>query len=130
MTYTIDLDHDGTTRVVVPDGGSLTDFTIAKGDTGPPLEATLEDASGDPLDLSDAYSVRFKMWPHGHQLSDATATTDREATIVDATTGHVRYEWRAADTDRSGARHAAFTVNTSGEKRTIPNTDPLLVIVR
>lgn len=68
----------------------MADFYIKQNDTRPYLEATLQDSAGDAVNLTGA-SVRFHM-----------GSIDAAATIVDAATGSVRYEWQAGDTSTTG----------------------------
>lgn len=97
-------------------------ITLNAGATQPPVEATLKDAYDDPLDLSDATSVRFEMGPV------KSPHVDHRATIVDEATGRVRYEWRTGDTDTPGTHRAAFIVRyVDGSTLTVPTGEPLFV---
>lgn len=100
----------------------MTDFWIKKGDLRPNIEATLEDDSGNAVDLSNASSVDFHM-----RRFDADSTkVDSSATITDASNGKVEYEWTSGDTDTAGDFLAEFEVTWSdSDKETYPNHDNL-----
>lgn len=84
-------------------------------DLWPPVEATLEDASG-PVDLTGA-TVKFIMSDMNRNL-----IVDASAVIVDAGTGKVKYEWQSGDTDTVGNFHGEFEVTWDGGKpQTFPN---------
>lgn len=92
-------------------------FYIKRNDTSPSMLATLQDASGNEIDLTAA-SVRFHLRP----ISSQTATVDGAATIVTALDGLVRYDWQAADTDTIGSYQAEFEVTyADATVETFPN---------
>lgn len=99
------------------------DFYIKRGDTYPPIQATLSDASGSAINLTGA-SVLFKM-----RLRDTGAIiVSAAATIVTAASGIVSYAWDAADTAVAGEYLAEWEVTlSSGRIVTCPN-DGYLVI--
>jgi len=97
---------------------------LKRGDTAPPVEATLRyAASGAPVDLTGA-SVLFVM----RQPGADTPKVQRAATIVDAVAGAVRFDWQAADTDTAGAYVAELQVTLpGGAVMTVPNGGYLTV---
>ena len=103
-------------------------FTIKQNDTGPPLGALLQYSDGTAINL-DLCEVWFHMRsyvPGG----DGTLKVDREATIVDATTGSVRYDWQAGDTDTVGMYRCEFEIrDPDGNITTVPNDGDFLVQV-
>ena len=92
-------------------------FYIKRNDTSPSMLATLQDASGNAIDITAA-SVRFHLRPIGSQ----TVTVDEAATIVTAIDGLVRYDWLAADTATIGSYQAEFEVTYADSTvETFPN---------
>jgi hypothetical protein len=88
------------------------EFYIKRGDQGPVLDATLQTPTGEPIDLSSADAVVFKM----------ASIVDAPADIVSATAGTVRYLWELADTRRAGDFNAEFEIEwADGRKQTVPN---------
>lgn len=87
-------------------------FIIKQGDLKPVLSAYLTDNSGDAIDLSTAASVKFIM-----KARDGGYTkVDAVASISDATTGAVSYEWSAGDTSVVGTFDGEFEVNWGSSK--------------
>lgn len=92
-------------------------FFIKENDTVPSIRATLQNGSGNAVDLIDA-SVRF----HMRAISGGSATVDAAATIVNAANGLVQYNWSAADTAEVGSFQAEFEVTYSdGTVETFPS---------
>lgn len=84
-------------------------FYIGLGATTPTIDAALLN-SGQPADLTGA-TVMFAFYRLG-----GAQIFERAATIVNASTGHVRYVWQAGDTGTEGRYLGRFTV-------TYPSTD-------
>jgi hypothetical protein len=89
-------------------------FYIKTGDTAPSVEATLK-KNGVAIDLTDAASIRFKM--------RTALPLDEPAVIVaPATSGQVRYDWGATETDVKGVYDAEFEITwTGGGVQTVPS---------
>ena len=99
-------------------------FYIKQNDTSPSMLATLQDANGVAVDLSDA-TVNFYMGNINGNVADSIAT------IVDAEAGQVRYDWVALDTSDSGMYQAEFeVVFIGGTKETFPNNDYISVVIK
>jgi hypothetical protein len=100
-------------------------FTIKQNDTSPQIGATLQDGDGTAIDLTAA-TVRF----HMKKIGAATASTDAAATIVNANTGSVKYDWVAADTANAGSFQAEFEVTyTNGGIETFPNDQSIAIVI-
>ena len=77
----------------------MADVELVQGDTRPALDGTIRrTVSGDPLDLTDATSVKFQM----RKDDDRKYTVDADAAFVDKPTGRVRYEWEEGDLNNPG----------------------------
>jgi len=91
-------------------------FTIKQGDTSPSLVANLVTPSRQPVFLGGA-SVLFHM--RGRR---STGVLTAAATVVDAETGQVRYDWAEGDTAVAGDFEAEFEVTyADGSVETFPN---------
>ena len=95
----------------------MADFTIKQGDTLPLLQATLTDENGDPMDLTDATDLKFR-----YRRKGSSTVVERDATIVTAASGIVRYAWQAADTATAGPMYAEWQVYYGTDILTHPNT--------
>ena len=92
-------------------------FYIKQNDTSPSMLATLEDASGNAINLLGA-SVRF----HMSAISSSITKVDASASIVTPAAGTVQYDWDALDTDTIGSFQAEFEVTyVDGTIETFPN---------
>ena len=108
---------DGKEQIDMPSTYGAFDFVTKKGDTEPPIEATLEDADGNAKDLTNANGVRFHM---KDPRADA-AKVDAAATFTDAANGKVEYRWSTGDVDTTGEYEAEFEVTWSdGDEETFP----------
>jgi len=95
----------------------MSTFYIKQNDTTPSLRATLENGSGDAVDLTST-TVRF----HMREIGKTTVKTDAAATLISANTGIVQYNWVADDTDTVGSYQAEFEVTYSDNTvETFPN---------
>lgn len=101
----------------------MTDFWIKQNDLRPNLSATLEDDSGNAIDLSSASSVDF----HMQKFETGNVTVDSSATITDAANGKVEYEWSSGDTDKVGTYQAEFEVDWGNDKESFPNDGHLFI---
>jgi len=92
---------------------------MKKGDTGPPLRRTLiENATGLPLDLTGA-SAKFIMTEADKQTGKIDAPMIIETPV---SSGVVRYDWAAGDTDTPGDFPSEIQVTLlSGEIVTFPS---------
>jgi len=100
------------------------DFIIKQNDTLPTLTAILKDPAGAAIDLSGS-TVTFKMF------TEVASKTSATATIIDASTGSVSYQWSATDTNTAGIFLGEFeVVKSSGLKETFPNSEPFRVVIR
>ena len=92
-------------------------FYIKQNDTAPILAATLKDADENGVDL-DGSSVRF----HMREVGSTTAKVDAAATLVNSSTGEVKYTWSSGDTDTIGSYQAEFEVTFADSSiETFPN---------
>lgn len=98
------------------------DLTVKRGDLWPPVEATLNDSAETVFALTGA-TVRFLM-----RGRDGTLVVDQAATIVDAATREVKYEWQAGDTNTVGSYLAEWQVTFPGAKpATFPSRSYLTI---
>lgn len=103
----------------------MTTYTIKRHDLYPPIEATLEQADGVPINLRKATQVRFMMLDEDDNLK-----VDAPVQIIDAARGVVLYDWQAGDTDTSGTYRAEFEITfEDGRILTVPNDDYIIIIV-
>ena len=97
---------------------------MRKGDTWPPLRATLVEADGSPIDLSGA-TVTFQM-----EDDNNNSVINSSAVIVSSSEGQVRYNWSSGDTDEVGTFEADFLVEfSSGKKATVPNREYIPIYI-
>ena len=98
-------------------------FYIKQNDTGPAMLATLQDASGNAINLVGA-SVRF----HMRSVMGGNPVVDAAATVVTAASGIVRYNWLSADTNTIGSYQAEFEVTyADASVETFPNDSYIAV---
>lgn len=91
---------------------------IKRGDTGPKFRATLNDADGDPIDLTGAAALFMMRDVNSRAIKVAAGAM----TILDAALGRVEYAWVTADTDTAGIYEAEVQVTFSdGLIETFPN---------
>jgi BppU N-terminal domain len=97
-------------------------FYIKTGDRAPSLEAVLRDPDDNPIDLTDADEVRFKM--------NTSPPMDEVAIVDDATAGLVHYGWKTGETDVAGFFRAEFEITWNDtRKQTVPNKDYIHVYI-
>lgn len=100
-------------------------FTIKQYNTVPSLEATLLDYLGQPVVLTGA-TVNFSM----RSQDNPTLVVSGVATIVDALTGKVAYQWGAANTNTAGSYIGEFSVTyANGGYESFPNGDYIQIHV-
>ena len=96
----------------------MADFNIKQGDTRPALLAQLYEDSSE-VDLTGA-TVKFHMG----------TSIDAPATIREAATGKVKYQWAAGDTDTGGLFDFEFEVTfPDGRIETFPNDKHNTVLI-
>lgn len=100
-------------------------FFLKQNDTSPSIQATLTDAGGTAVNIAGS-SVRF----HMKNMTNGSIIVDRAATIVNAATGAVRYDWLAADTQKAGMFLCEFEVTYADTSiETFPNDDKIIVSI-
>ena len=100
-------------------------FTIKKGDTSPSIQSTLKDSAGVAVDLSGA-TVKI----HMKAIGASTLKVDEAMTVVNATSGIVRYDWSSSDTDTSGTYYVEFEVTKADNSvETFPNNGNATVVI-
>jgi hypothetical protein len=98
-------------------------FQVRKGDTLPPIEYTLDgnDMEAAHPNLAGA-SVKFIYT----QLISGATPTIKTATVVDAESNRVKYQWLAGDTATVGDYLCEFEVTyADATKKTFPAAGPL-----
>lgn len=92
-------------------------FYIKQNDTVPSIRATLQNGSGNPVDLIDA-TVRF----HMRAIGVSAVKVDAAAVVMNEALGLVQYNWISADTNVIGSYQAEFEVTyPDGTIETFPN---------
>lgn len=76
----------------------MADLNLVVGATAPSVFGTLVTAEGSAINLTDA-TVRFQM----RLTMDRRFAVDAVATVVDAATGRVRYDWLPGDLAAPGS---------------------------
>lgn len=98
------------------------DFVIRIGDTGPRINATLQDGNGNTVDVTGA-TVALRL--HGLTVVAALAMV---GTVTDGPTGQVHYDWQSGDVVVPGFYAAEFRVTlVSGQVQTFPNDGIILL---
>ena len=103
----------------------MSTFYIKQNDTTPAIRATLQNGSGNAVDLAST-TVRF----HMREIGSSTTKVDASATVINANTGIVQYDWDAADTDTIGTFQAEFEVTYSDDSiETFPNNGYIPIVI-
>lgn len=97
-------------------------------DRFPALLATIKDANGDAVDLTNATAVKF--WLKNAQTGEVKIN-GADATFQNPrTAGQVKYEWDADDLDTPGEWEAEFKLTwPTSLPQTTPNDGRILVTV-
>lgn len=101
------------------------DITVKRGDTWPPLKATLEElneevspAVWEPVNLTGAESIHFNA-----KSEDGTVLIEGNCVVTNAAQGKVSYTWGATDTAYASQYKVEFEIHwTSTHIQTIPNS--------
>ena len=97
---------------------------VKRGDRNPPLELSLQQANGTPINLSHVDYVKWLM------KDESELKIDEHVTIVDAAYGMIKYEWKTGDTDDPGNFLGEFEITyNDGTKLTVPNDEYITVII-
>lgn len=100
----------------------MADIYLGKNDLLPVLTATLQNADGTPMNLTGA-TVQLLI------KNVLDVVTVREATVVEAASGSVRYNWVAADTVAAGDFRLRWRVTDGADITTVPNDGELQLVV-
>jgi hypothetical protein len=93
-------------------------FHVKQNDLAKPITVYLEYSDDTPADITGA-TVKFIM---RREKTVATPKVNASATVVDATTGQVRYDWAEGDTDTPGRYDCEWQVTLpGGEPGTFPD---------
>ena len=103
-------------------------YYLVQNDVGVIMYATLRDADGDAIDMTDAESVLFHC---GYEGNPDSIVVEGACTIADAENGRVRYTWTAANTAIDQGSYAGeFQITWSnGTIRTVPSRAGSFTIV-
>ena len=106
----------------------MADYTIKTGNLEPAVNVILKDASGNPVDLTDADGVTFRLSAKGA----SAGVFDRAATIDSpATSGSVTYNWQAGDTDLAGKYLGEFTISwPTARPQTYPTNSFISIAIK
>jgi subtilase family serine protease len=99
---------------------------FVKGDLLIPLYATLQDGAGQPIDLTDT-TVAFYM---KDAVTDVMKVNAAAATIIDAPTGNIKYDWVAGDVDTLGEYWGWFVRTKGGKTGTHPIGKQLFIVIK
>lgn len=103
----------------------MTDFVMKRNDTSPAIEMQLLSNAGSAVPISGA-TVRF----HMKNAQTQEIVINAVATIVNAATGIVKYEWDSLDTLTSGRYLAEWEVTYSDSRiETFPNNGNQVIVI-
>lgn len=102
-------------------------FVMKQGDLLPAYSATLLDAEGDPVDLSGAASIEFRM--RRLDVPDGETIVVGPGTSTDPTGGNVTYNWDTATTDVPGHYAVEWIIYSGSNSQTYPASGSSLVII-
>ncbi len=101
-------------------------YPLKRGDTDPPIQATLRQANKKPVPLGGC-TVRFIMRPAPGIDAPLLAAA---AEVLDEAAGKVRYQWVDGDTDVVGVYRAVWEVTfPTGRVRTVPTKGWIDVVI-
>jgi hypothetical protein len=97
--------------------GTMADFVIKQGSTGPAILDQLLNEDGSPVDLTGA-TAKFLL------SSEDSGRVGGEATVVDARQGKVAYNWATEDTRFAGNYMGEWRITfPDGRVETYPSDD-------
>lgn len=97
-------------------------------DRFPSLTATIKDANGDAVDLTNATDVKF--WLKNAQTGEVKINGAAADFLNPRTSGKVKYNWGATDLDTPGEWEAEFKLTwPTALPQTTPNDGRILVTV-
>jgi len=108
----------------------MTVFEIKRNDTKPYIAATLQDANGSALDLTNTSSISFNLGTNDNAF---TSVLSGNCVITGSSTGAVEYRWASGtstgiDTNRSGLYLGEFEVTyLDNSILTLPSDHSLVV---
>jgi hypothetical protein len=97
---------------------------FTKGDTLVSLYAQLKDGNGDPIDIT-GNTITFHMTK---QSDNSVKVNNQSASIVDAATGKVRYDWASADVDTVADYYGWFIRTVASKPEHFPGQGKFLII--
>src|SRR5262245_21413548 len=110
-------------------GVAMADAYMKRGDVLPALTATLQDADGVPVDLTEATAVVFTMVAVDAAPGAAPKVGRRPGTIGDAPGGRVSYPWALGDTDTAADFYGEFEASWGASAETFPNDCHLVLTI-
>lgn len=93
------------------------DFSIKRNDTKPFIRAILQDADGNPVDLTTGSYIFFNMATNDNTFTPViSGNAAVSGTTNGSIAGAVVYEWANGDTNRSGNFLGEFEVTFTDER--------------
>lgn len=86
-----------------------------EGDTANPISGTLEDRSGDPIDVSQAQVFVYLRSESGEMLIDG-----EEADVTDGENGEISYDLEDGDLDEDGDHDLFFRIKYKDGEEWVP----------